>query len=337
MVKFKAKIKNEQLLVKAKLGSTDEVNEKEINSLTNRPIRGLLKPEVSKKNLITYTGPIGISLYDRLKKPVTQYEFFLIMSQITDLVRKMRSSNLSMDNLHLDLRYTFINESTKELHFIYLPLISQHICVDMRGFMETITYMATPQAEQNPEFVSKFMFFLRSLEGFDISKIEAYIAGEDIGVAERIKRNASEGKDFKAPGAQSEEIVCDATTVLIPDEETGLLMEETMILADNAVEPVIKYPSMKRVSTEEVISVDKPVYRLGKENSYVDYFVANNNKVSRSHANIITKEGKYFIQDLNSTNGTFINGKMISPEVEVEIYDKDQIRLANEEFIFCID
>lgn len=35
-------------------------------------------------------------------------------------------------------------------------------------------------------------------------------------------------------------------------------------------------------------------------------------EVSRRHARIINQDGDYFIEDLNSTNGTFINGRRIS-------------------------
>ena len=41
--------------------------------------------------------------------------------------------------------------------------------------------------------------------------------------------------------------------------------------------------------------------------------------VSRYHLKIQRKEGKYFITDLKSRNGTFINGKDIEPGIELEL------------------
>ena len=38
------------------------------------------------------------------------------------------------------------------------------------------------------------------------------------------------------------------------------------------------------------------------------YFIGDNTAVSRSHANIITREGRCFILDTNSTNHTYVNG-----------------------------
>jgi len=41
--------------------------------------------------------------------------------------------------------------------------------------------------------------------------------------------------------------------------------------------------------------------------------------VSRKHLKILCKENRYIIEDLKSTNGTFINGRQIRPGVEYEV------------------
>jgi hypothetical protein len=49
-------------------------------------------------------------------------------------------------------------------------------------------------------------------------------------------------------------------------------------------------------------------------------------KVSRRHARISLREGKYFLEDLGSTNGTFINrGKRLSPGTRQLLNDGDEI------------
>ena len=73
---------------------------------------------------------------------------------------------------------------------------------------------------------------------------------------------------------------------------------------------------------------------MGKEKSYVDYFISDNTAISRSHANVISRDGEYFVVDTNSTNHTYVNGMMIQSNVETKIDDGARIRLANEEFEF---
>lgn len=41
--------------------------------------------------------------------------------------------------------------------------------------------------------------------------------------------------------------------------------------------------------------------------------------VSRRHLEIIKKENRYFIKDLRSTNGTFVNGEQIGSDMEIEV------------------
>jgi pSer/pThr/pTyr-binding forkhead associated (FHA) protein len=49
-------------------------------------------------------------------------------------------------------------------------------------------------------------------------------------------------------------------------------------------------------------------------------------KVSRRHARIILREGQYFVEDLGSTNGTFLNrGKRLMPGVSQPLRDGDEI------------
>ena len=49
-------------------------------------------------------------------------------------------------------------------------------------------------------------------------------------------------------------------------------------------------------------------------------------KVSRRHARITRVEGKYFVEDLGSTNGTFVNrGKRLSPGTRQPLNDGDEI------------
>ena len=95
-------------------------------------------------------------------------------------------------------------------------------------------------------------------------------------------------------------------------------------------------PRLMRQKTHEVIAIDKPVFRIGKEKSYVDYYIGDNSAISRSHSVIISKDNKYFIVDTNSTNHTYINGTIIPSNVETQIYHQTIIRLANEDFEFLL-
>lgn len=108
---------------------------------------------------------------------------------------------------------------------------------------------------------------------------------------------------------------------------------ETTVLGASPVMQEIK-PYLIRSKNNEKIILDKPVFRIGKERSYVDYFIGDNSAISRSHANIVQRDGEYFVVDTNSTNHTYVNGGMLQSNVETKISHGTKIRLANEDFEF---
>lgn len=125
MAKYKAKTKECQLIVKVKLSSGEKINERELDFFTRKYIRGLLKAKMVKKfgfTSIEYTGPIGISLFERLKKPITKYDFLFIIEQIVDISQKVQVNSMSLNKVVWDIHNVFINETTREVQFIYLPL-----------------------------------------------------------------------------------------------------------------------------------------------------------------------------------------------------------------------
>ena len=370
MLKFKAKTKNSELIVKTKISSDEVISEREMDILEQKNIRGFLKLKQRKRNLIEYSGPPGVSMIDHLKKPLTKYEFFYIMAQILDATKKIENNNLFLSNLILDLRYVYINENTKEMQFIYIPVLSNHVFLNVIGFMEAIAYALKPVANEDFDYVAKYVNFIKSLNSFNVPAIEAYISNEDKDIAKQIKKQnivqsgfiTDKRKDYNEYSKKLE--YADATSILLEDEATGLLGQDesttvlydyedeaTGLLNDNEGTTFLDensttlstpfhqnrhFPSLVRISNNESISINKPVFRLGKERSYVDYFVTNNNAVSRSHADIITRENSYFVCDQNSTNHSYINDELLPVKTEIEICEGDVLRLANEEFIFHI-
>lgn len=402
MAKYKVKTRGYQLVVKAKLTLREKLDERQFTLFSGKNIRGLLKAKRLGRNAVQYSGPIGISLDERLKKPIVKYDFLFIMEQIVYIFQKLKDNSLAASSVVLDLRHVFINETTKEVLFIYLPLEQAAQETDIFAFMESIIYSAISAQEEDMDYISRFVYFIKSLNVYEGEKIERFISSEDKTVVSTIKRHDARKsssvtgkpaahndrydsgkteatgpleheeatgllkhekatglldheeatgllKHEKATGLLDHEVATGllnhgkATGLLDHEEATGLLdQEEVTGLLDREEattllqEEVDRNVSLCRLRTYEVILINKSVFRIGKESRYVDYVVRDNDKVSRSHADIITRGNRYFIMDLNSTNGTYINGRQIPARQEVEIFSGDCLKLANEEFEFRI-
>ncbi len=118
----------------------------------------------------------------------------------------------------------------------------------------------------------------------------------------------------------------DETTVLSPFEggETTVLSEATSM------------PTLTRVKNGEKVTINKSLFRIGKERSFVDYFISDNTAISRSHCIIYNENNECFVEDTNSTNHTWVNGKLVPANTKVKIVSGDKIKIANEEFVFCM-
>lgn len=113
-------------------------------------------------------------------------------------------------------------------------------------------------------------------------------------------------------------------------------MGETTVLNTAMKAAANRMPFLVRVKNGAAIAIDKPVFRIGKEKNYVDYFISDNTAISRSHANIVIREGRYWVVDTNSTNHTYVNERMIASNTETEIVNGSRIKFADEEFEFKI-
>lgn len=88
------------------------------------------------------------------------------------------------------------------------------------------------------------------------------------------------------------------------------------------------------VQTQQSVTVDKDEFRIGKNAGMSDYVITNNSSVSRQHAVIQRRNGQFFVTDLGSTNGTFVNEKRISGTVQLQ--DGDNIRYVDVISVFNI-
>ncbi len=83
----------------------------------------------------------------------------------------------------------------------------------------------------------------------------------------------------------------------------------------------------------EDIIIEGESFLLGKNCEQVDGVILAEG-VSRLHARIIRQEERYFIEDLNSTNGTFINDVELEYHQPQELNKNDRVRFGIEEYVF---
>lgn len=90
---------------------------------------------------------------------------------------------------------------------------------------------------------------------------------------------------------------------------------------------------MVRKKTEQSVAVNKNQFVIGKNQSEADYCIMDNKTVSRKHAVLFEKNGSWYVSDLNSLNGTYVNGSRILPGQAVLLKGGDELMLSDEGFL----
>ena len=105
-------------------------------------------------------------------------------------------------------------------------------------------------------------------------------------------------------------------------------MQTQVYSASTATVPVLEYTVPEGDRTERVELTSFP-FRIGRLDE-LDLPLPSQ-RVSREHGVIEFRQGRYWIRDLGSTNGTLLNGQRIT---EAELSDGDLIRMADIELVF---
>lgn len=128
------------------------------------------------------------------------------------------------------------------------------------------------------------------------------------------------------------------TSVRKPSDEICFcppLPEETehpTVLLRTDGEPAGKFTYMGERHLSD-FQVSKNQYIIGKSQDMADNVLASST-VSRVHAMIIKQGVEYFMEDLNSINGTFLNGVRLNLKERVLLNRNDVVAFACEEFRF---
>lgn len=94
---------------------------------------------------------------------------------------------------------------------------------------------------------------------------------------------------------------------------------------------------LKSINTPDVLTfrVRHEVFRIGTDPAEVDGLIRGLDSISPVHAEIGWNEISFYVKDLNSKNGTFVNNQRIEPGMEVPIGEGTVLRFA--EYTFNVE
>ena len=108
---------------------------------------------------------------------------------------------------------------------------------------------------------------------------------------------------------------------------------KTMLLNGVQVSPFAQLISEHPEKADSITLIDCPFY-IGTVKNKMNYSLSCP-VISRYHAKVEKTEGIYYIIDLNSTNGTFVNGRRLKAQEPNVMIAGDKVAFANIGFIFA--
>lgn len=211
---------------------------------------------------------------------------------ISNLLLKIQNilSNGFLSSLHIDysLNKIYVHPTSLDVSIVYLP-INKNICEDDIKFKDLL----------RKEIFSGINHFQTSR----MAQLKLYLQNNNI--------------DFEDLYQKINEL-----------NATGI----TRNIIDYANNSVTRSSQLHLVSIHPEQDIDiyinKDVYKLGRNPKIVDYAITFNSAIGRLHCKIEKNNDKYYVYDLNSANGTYVNNQRIVGQPCV-LKDNDILRLAN--------
>jgi len=157
------------------------------------------------------------------------------------------------------------------------------------------------------------------------------------------KKTGSSNKDVVGKKESSGKTIADddqVTMLMRPDVELEYIYKDTKKNADDIEKTVLLSGTaskvvLTKVSNGEKIEIERAPFILGRSREKTDHRI-DSPSVSSVHAKVLMSEEGIFIEDMNSSNHTYINGKMIEADdtgISIGLLsNNDTLKLAEEEF-----
>lgn len=269
------------------------------------------------------SGLIPISQY--FNSSVSKKLFLEFVYQLSMVIKNCEENRINISNLELQKNMIFIDPKTHRIKCVFWPLVNNKRSSSAYLFFKQFPYGLCFNINENNDYLRSYKSFFDNNVLFSIHSFEKLLVGlfatsnlNGINVS-LDKKNIFSNKNLH--------------TLEQKNIEYNPFIEDEKIINSSVIDGVV----LIRCKTDDVIYVTKKQFRIGSEPKESDLVLHENFYISRNHADIIIRNGKYYVVDHHSKNKTFVDGKIVPAEVEVEIVSGSRLRFADEDFVFSTE
>ena len=314
------------------------------------------------------------SLDTVLDTPVLSYKLLcIILAGIYEAVEKLESFLLRADSLILQPECIFLDSAGEQIYFCYGPKSKKTVTETFCELMEYLLTRLDHTEEKSLELAYR-LYDQSTKEGFCLSQLQGLLRidyereteqeekakipeegdilpkdtpdnGEGDGYRnknEDIKQKITNIKEyiiknlerwirrFRSPKSGKHDLE-EQHFVFEPEEPEIQQSRPTVLISEMAKAPegILRYEGNGNCSD---LKIEGDSYTIGSDDTCEGHIPSST--VSRKHARITRNEDMYFLEDLNSTNGTFIGGELLNYHVKMSLGKNEIVIFADEKFRF---
>lgn len=327
-------------------------NDYKLKMVINNSIAGLAHMQIktiNNKSQLSYELTDKISLREQFSRHLMMAsDIKNFISELNQMEGTIKPYLLDINNILLDVDNIYYSKQTCKYEFIYVPNQEEDMLLGLRKvFSDMLDFI-----NHNDRMTVKVAYGLQkktSSQDFTIKEllelVEESIKEET--VVEQVVVNESQGnKCENEPKRLIDKIISffrknkkykalddieESTQEQVVETDDYVDEDATMLLTGGGIlKPIV----LKSVNLDKEI-IFKPLKFpcvIGKSARSCD-LVVDSPVISRVHARIIEQNNEYYIEDLNSTNHTYLNDVKINSHEVLRINEGDQISFADSVFI----
>lgn len=264
------------------------------------------------------TSYLPISLYFKnVNKNISSIKILFL--KIINCMEALDHYLLDMNQIVLEKDYIYYDISTEAIRFVYLPLISfkskdQQIKIKKLCLALMYEHMSFEDLGHHQNLLE-----MLQRDTVDIFALKLFLREKEKPVI--IKKTTWLHKLFK-----KNKPMIKAEVSKVSQKKLEVVDKATLVLSA-VTEPVLIF-GKKRVV------INKASFLIGRSPSLNDFAVPEALTMGRVHAEIQCDDQMYYIMDLNTKNGTYINGKRIESQKRYKLHSEDRIEMGQEKAIF---
>lgn len=351
-VSYKRRFSNSYMILDSE-DTPEELHELEI--LAHNKVPGLLPVETEVADGHTrfwYDITGKQSLADYLgRKQADSGLLQLLFQALEQMCQNMQSYLLDEEKVILEQEYLYLDFEGNVLELVYLPGRKQEIRSSFQALMEVLLQKLN-HGDKLAVAVAYEMYqlSLQREQSFSAMLKQALEAG----AWQNRQEGGGEQPEIDEPDFSKHHVAAESVQ---EEKRRGVKWLKQKIFPEEACEEEACYvtrPEEPKVYPTEIlkvkstpqgilvfqgrgnqpdIKIDKPLYLIGKKAGEVDGCISLKT-VSRVHARIELEQGSYYMEDMNSTNGTFLNGERLEYRQKVKLKAKDRISFGMAEYVF---